>query len=70
MIFLSGHNTDGKYFVTSNKLSFKCELSPRKVNVWIEKGRDGRITPVLDVDVREVACGLNHTVSWKFLEIT
>ena len=33
------------------------------MNVWIEKSRDGRITPVLDVDVREIACGVNHTVS-------
>ena len=62
-IALLGHNTDGKYFVTSNKLAFKCELNPRKVNVWIEKARDGRITPILDVDVRDVACGVNHTVS-------
>lgn len=56
-----GHNTDGKYFVTSNKLSFKCEMSPRKVNVWIEKSRDGRITPILDVEVRDICCGVNHT---------
>ncbi|KAK3611385.1 hypothetical protein CHS0354_036580 [Potamilus streckersoni] len=57
-----GHNTDGKYFVTSNKLSFKCEMVPRKVNVWIEKSRDGRLTPIIDVEVREVACGANHTI--------
>ena len=30
--------------------------------MWIEKARDGRITPILDVDVREIACGLNHSV--------
>ena len=57
-----GHNTDGKYIVTSNKHAFKCELTPRKVNVWIEKSRDGRITPIVDVEVREIACGINHTV--------
>ena len=60
----SGHNTDGKYFVTSNKLEYKCEMTPRKVNVFIEKTRDGHVMPVTDVDIREVACGLNHTVSW------
>ena len=49
--------------MTSNKLAFKCEHNPRKVNVWIEKARDGRITPILDVEVRDVACGVNHTVS-------
>lgn len=58
----SGHNTDGKYFVTSNKLAYRSELSPRKVQVWIEKARDGRITPVVDVEVRDIACGINHTV--------
>lgn len=56
-----GHNTDGKYFVTSNKMSFRCETRPRKVNVFIEKARDGHIVPVTDVEVRELACGANHT---------
>ncbi|KAK7469558.1 hypothetical protein BaRGS_00036406 [Batillaria attramentaria] len=58
-----GHNTDGKYFVTSNKMEYKCEMVPRKVNVFIEKTRDGHVNPVTDVDVREVACGLNHTLA-------
>ncbi|KAL5014792.1 hypothetical protein ScPMuIL_009062 [Solemya velum] len=57
-----GHNSDGKFFVTSNKLSFKCEVIPRKVNVFIEKTRDGHILPVPDVEVRGIACGLNHTI--------
>lgn len=56
-----GHNTDGKYFVSGNKLTFRCEMSPRKVHVWIEKARDGRVTPICDVEVREMACGINHT---------
>ncbi|XP_060068574.1 protein RCC2 homolog [Ylistrum balloti] len=57
-----GHNTDGKYFVTSTKLSFKCETVPRKVNVFIEKTREGHIVPVTDVEVRDMGCGTNHTV--------
>ncbi|XP_041378460.1 protein RCC2-like [Gigantopelta aegis] len=57
-----GHNTDGKFFVTSNKLSFKCELVPRKVNVWIEKTRDNHVVPVTDVEVRDIACGNNHVL--------
>ena len=65
MLLFSGHNTDGKYFVTSNKMEYKCEMIPRKVNVFIEKTRDGHVIPVTDVDVREVACGLNHTVSGR-----
>lgn len=58
-----GHNTDGKYFVTSNKLSFKCETVPRKVNVFIEKGRDGQISPVTDVEIRDIAAGINHSIA-------
>ena len=65
VLLFSGHNTDGKYFVTSNKMEYKCEMIPRKVNVFIEKTRDGHVIPVTDVDVREVACGLNHTVSGR-----
>ncbi|ESO99540.1 hypothetical protein LOTGIDRAFT_213485 [Lottia gigantea] len=57
-----GHNTDGKYFVTSNKLSFRCELIPRKVLVYIEKNRDGHVLPITDVVVRDIACGTNHTI--------
>ncbi|XP_050413737.1 protein RCC2 [Patella vulgata] len=57
-----GHNSDGKYFVTSNKLSFRCELVPRKVNVFIEKSREGHVLPVTDVVVRDIACGCNHTI--------
>ncbi|XP_046381078.1 protein RCC2-like [Haliotis cracherodii] len=57
-----GHNSDGKFFVTSNKLSFKCELVPRKVVVFIEKTRDGHVVPVSDVDVRDIACGVNHAL--------
>ena len=62
-VYITGHNTDGKYFVTSNKLSFKCETVPRKVNVFIEKGRDGQVSPVTDVEIRDVAAGINHSVS-------
>ncbi|CAI9741573.1 Hypothetical predicted protein [Octopus vulgaris] len=58
-----GNNSDGKYFVTSNKLSFKCELVPKKLHVFIEKTRDGHIIPVTDVEIRDVSCGLNHTVA-------
>lgn len=58
----TGHNSDGKYFITSTKQTFNCELTPRRVAVYIEKLRDGRINPVIDVEVREVCCGPNHTV--------
>lgn len=58
-----GHNTDGKYFITSNKLAYNCELKPRKVAVFIEKSRDGTVTPVLDVEIEQIACGVNHTLA-------
>lgn len=43
-------------------MSFKCETSPRKVNVFIEKAKEGYVVPIPDVEVRDVACGINHTV--------
>lgn len=57
-----GHNSDGRYFVTSNKLSFRCELVPRRVIAYIEKTREGHVTLVDDVQIVDVACGTNHTV--------
>uniref|UniRef100_A0A131YQK1 Protein rcc2 n=1 Tax=Rhipicephalus appendiculatus TaxID=34631 RepID=A0A131YQK1_RHIAP len=56
-----GHNTDGRYFVTSNKLQFKCELVPRRVQVFIDRNREGHVVSVDDVHIVEVASGLNHT---------
>ena len=58
-----GHNTDGKYFVTNSKLGFNCETRPRRVMVFIDKTRDGVVSAVTDVEVRDVACGQNHVVS-------
>lgn len=58
-----GHNSDGKYFVTSTKMSFHFETSPKRVVLFIEKAKDGHITPVSDVQIVEFACGNNHTVA-------
>lgn len=58
----SGHNTDGKYFVSSNKLAYSSETRPRRIHVFTEKGRDGHVTPVNDVEIDDIACGLNHAV--------
>jgi len=57
-----GHNTDGKFFITSSKLEFQCENSPRVITVFVEKARDGQVTPITDVDVREITCGQNHVL--------
>lgn len=58
-----GHNTDAKYFVNANKLSFHFETSPKKVVLYIEKTKEGHVTPVENVQIVEFGCGNNHTVS-------
>ena len=57
-----GHNTDGQYFVTANKLAFDCEVLPRHVAVFVEKTRDGLTHVLDDVKIVDVCCGNNHTV--------
>ncbi|KAI8038262.1 hypothetical protein M5D96_008951, partial [Drosophila gunungcola] len=58
-----GHNTDAKYFVNANKLSFHFETSPKKVVLYIEKSKEGHVTPVDGVQIVDFACGNNHTVA-------
>ncbi|KAI7697510.1 Protein RCC2 -like protein [Sarcoptes scabiei] len=58
-----GHNTEAKYFASGNKLAYKCEYSPRKVMLFIEKNRDGHTTPVEDVKIVDIACGINHSLA-------
>lgn len=57
-----GHNTDGKYFINSTKLSFHFETSPKRVVLYIEKSKDGHVTPIDNVQIVDFACGNNHTV--------
>lgn len=57
-----GHNTDGKYFINSNKMSFHFETSPKRVVLYIEKSKDGHVTPIDGVQIVDFACGNNHTV--------
>ncbi|PSN33959.1 Protein RCC2 [Blattella germanica] len=58
-----GHNTDGKYFVTCNKLGFHSETAPKRIVFYIEKAKDGHITPVEVVEIVDFSCGSNHTVA-------
>jgi len=58
-----GHNSEGKYFTTGNKISFNCETAPRRVVVFIEKSRDGHVIPIGDVSIVDIACGINHAVA-------
>ncbi|XP_002737524.1 protein RCC2-like [Saccoglossus kowalevskii] len=57
-----GHNNDGQYFVTSNKLSFDCQLVPRKIQMFVEKNK-GHVMPVPNVLLTDVACGTNHVIA-------
>lgn len=58
-----GHNTEAKYFASGNKLAYRCEYSPRKVALFIEKTRDGHTVPIGDVRVVDIACGINHSLA-------
>ena len=49
--------------MTNSKLGFSCETRPRRVIVFIDKSRDGIVSAVTDVEVRDVVCGQNHVVS-------
>jgi len=57
-----GHNSEGKYFTSGNKIAFHCETSPRRVVLFVEKTRDGHSIPVEDVNVKEIAAGVNHAL--------
>lgn len=58
-----GHNSDGKFFVTSTKLSFHFETIPKAIEFYYEKTKDGRVAPIRDVEIVDFACGNNHTVA-------
>lgn len=58
-----GHNSEGKYFTSGNKYAFHCEYAPRRIVTYIEKSREGHVTPVDDVQIVDVACGTNHTLA-------
>ncbi|KAG8244589.1 Protein rcc2 [Homalodisca vitripennis] len=55
-----GHNTTGEYIQQSGKVNHSSEKSPKMIMHFIEKNKD-HITPVEGVDIRDVACGTNHT---------
>lgn len=58
-----GHNSEGKYFTSGNKYAFHCEYAPRRIFTFIEKSREGHVTPVSDVSIVDIACGTNHTLA-------
>lgn len=44
-------------------MSFHFELSPKRIPLFIEKAKDGHVSPVDDVQIVDFACGNNHTVA-------
>lgn len=59
-----GHGSEGKYFTTGNKYAFHCEYQPRRIIAFVEKSREGHVTPVDgEVKIVDVACGTNHTLA-------
>ncbi|KAJ8687635.1 hypothetical protein QAD02_023429 [Eretmocerus hayati] len=58
-----GHNTDGKYFITSTKLGFHFEKAPKRIVIYVERSKDGHVTPVDGVEITDFSCGYQHTVA-------
>lgn len=58
-----GHNTEAKYFASGNRLAYKCEFSPRRVTIFVEKSREGHTVALSNVRIIDVACGINHSVA-------
>ncbi|XP_075046734.1 protein RCC2 [Mixophyes fleayi] len=57
-----GHNSDGKYIARAQRIEYDCELIPRRIAIFIEKTKDGQVLPVPNVVVRDIACGINHSL--------
>ena len=59
-----GHNTDGSFLEKAGKTTFHYVYSPEKIQMWVEKDPKGKgATPITGVVIKEIACGLNHTVA-------
>ncbi|XP_029155280.1 protein RCC2 homolog [Nylanderia fulva] len=58
-----GHNTDGKYFVTNTKMAFHYEKAPKRIVLYVERGKDGHAIPLDRVEITDFSCGHYHTVA-------
>lgn len=56
-----GHNNDGKYFITSTKMSFEFQTTPKKIPLFFECAKGSHPAPVPGVIITDIACGNNHT---------
>lgn len=57
-----GHNTDGKY-VAGRKIEFHFEKTPKRIIMYVERTKDGHVTPLDNVEITDFSCGYQHTVA-------
>ena len=62
VVHISGHGSTGEYIAQSNKVSYNTEKVPKRIPVYVEKGRDNRPNPVDFPEIIDIACGTNHSV--------
>uniref|UniRef100_A0A336MC17 CSON014833 protein n=1 Tax=Culicoides sonorensis TaxID=179676 RepID=A0A336MC17_CULSO len=58
-----GNNTEGKYFITANKLSFHYETIPKRIVMYVDKDKTGHFNAIHGVKIEDFSCGPNHTVA-------
>lgn len=59
-----GHNNDGSYLEKAGKYSFNYVYKPSKITNYVEKDpKTKKATPVINVVIKDVSCGNNHTVA-------
>lgn len=58
-----GHNSDGKYLQTKQRVCFNFETSPKRIVLYMEKSKDRHVSPVDVTEIVDFACGQNHTVA-------
>ncbi|KAL0277372.1 UNVERIFIED_CONTAM: hypothetical protein PYX00_004688 [Menopon gallinae] len=58
-----GHNTDGQCFINTHKTVFRCVTAPKRITLFVEKGKDSHPNPVQVDEILDFSCGQNHTVA-------
>ncbi|KAJ0183990.1 hypothetical protein K1T71_000413 [Dendrolimus kikuchii] len=58
-----GHNTDGRFIQSANKISFDYIIAPKPIKTFIQKGKGAAVEPLRDVVIVDLACGADHTVA-------
>ncbi|CAB1336320.1 unnamed protein product [Coregonus sp. 'balchen'] len=59
-----GHNSDGKFIARAQRIEFDCETIARRVTIFIEKSKDGQVTPVPNVVL--ILDSQKRVFSWGF----